>query len=503
MRPSKITACLSLCLLLYLVIFAIQVYINDFDGGTSTSLNRSHWVVHSDPDAKNSALILPFQGSKALTMLMKEVLKVDRPIPDDISNSNEIDPSIETELCKKFKLLSYNGRTKRRRIFAGGLIADDSWHVIGANALESYGVFHSVTLIESNRTQSFEPRPLRFTPGSNDLKILQSGIYGPHTSVHLENFVHEHEERPLAREHMMRDAILLKWKELGMTRDDIGLILDMDEVPSRQILRASQMCDLPDDNWSTSSEKQTCRSPKLMLSFPMFEGSPKCVHKGKKLTFGRFISTSMVIGACIEGIGDSIKHPSIPRERTDMHGKPQGPRLEGYGLRHNYSKIPHGDNGYFPLYNSADFRQMISSNSIFGGAGVHLHNFFDSAEAIRFKYAYYGHIHKHAYSVPLGGMNADMNLFIKCAHNISDEGNRKQRLENGLDLFTESFPLPAAFELEGYIDARHEEMVALIEKDEEEYGRADKFDGHHLYNENMLTHAGRKHKEENKSKIKN
>lgn len=123
--------------------------------------------------------------------------------------------------------------------------------------------------------------------------------------------------------------------------------------------------------------------------------------------------------------------------------------------------------------------------------GVHLHNFFDSASKIRFKYAYFGHVHTHAYSAPLGAMNADMNLFVKCAHNISDDGNRKQRLENGLAILAQSYPLPSAFQLEGYVDARHEEMVALVEKDEEEYGRADLFDGHHLYKEEMLTHKGR------------
>eukprot|EP00957_Ditylum_brightwellii_P108601 8282963-Ditylum_brightwellii.AAC.1 len=63
----------------------------------------------------------------------------------------------------------YGGRTERRRIFVGSLIADDSWHVIAANVLETYGIFHSVTFVESNRTQSFQKRELRFTPGSDDL----------------------------------------------------------------------------------------------------------------------------------------------------------------------------------------------------------------------------------------------------------------------------------------------------------------------------------------------
>lgn len=76
---------------------------------------------------------------------------------------------------------------------------DDSWHVLATNAMESYGIFHSITFIESNRTQNFQPRELRFTPGSKDLELLKSGIFGPNTTVHLENFVYEHKERPMVR----------------------------------------------------------------------------------------------------------------------------------------------------------------------------------------------------------------------------------------------------------------------------------------------------------------
>ena len=49
--------------------------------------------------------------------------------------------------------------------------------------------------------------------------------------------------------------------------------------------------------------------------------------------------------------------------------------------------------------------------------------------------------------------------------------------------------------VDGYVDARHDEMVRLVEEDEKEYGRADKFDGNHLYKEeHHLTHSGRKNK---------
>lgn len=173
----------------------------------------------------------------------------------------------------------------------------------------------------------------------------------------------------------MRQSILKAWKKLGMTRDDIGLIIDMDEVVSRDFLRATQMCDPGGNSWSSDPAVQKCGDPQLILSFPMFEGSPKCIHKGKKVQFGRFSSSSMVIGACIEGIGDSTVHPPVPRTNRDIHGNPQGGRKEGYGAYFDWSKMPEGDDGFFPLYNGADFRQMSASKIIYGGVGKFSVNF--------------------------------------------------------------------------------------------------------------------------------
>jgi len=435
----------------------------------------------------NSVLLNETSKISSLAILMAAVQDVQRPVLDD-----QLDLDDQIDSCARFDPLKYAGRTKRRRIFAGGLLADDSWHVIGANALETFGVYHSVTFVESNRTQGHEPRTLRFVPGSEDLRILQSGIFGPDTPVHVENFVHEFKERAMLREHMMRQAILVKWKQLGMTRDDIGLIFDVDEIPAHDFLRATQICELPGETWVTTVN-QTCRSPILRYVIPTFEGSPKCVHKGKTEKFARFINPKMVIGACIEGIGDSSRHPLAPRKFTDSLGRPQGDREKGYGEKYDYSKMLNGQDGFFPLYNGADFRRMQGLHAKFGGVGYHLHNFFVSTDKLRFKHAFYGHAHKNAFTVPLGAMNSDLMLLVKCCHNISDTGNRKQRLVDGLEMLDNEFGLPASFRLEGYVDARHREMTALVVSDEEEYGRADNFDGHHLYQEKMLTKPGRRH----------
>merc|ERR1719491_1581586 len=116
----------------------------------------------------------------------------------------------------------------------------------------------------------------------------------------------------------MREQILHQWKKQGMTKEDIGLIMDVDEIPTREILRAAQICTLQGNNWSTNPTTQKCRSPILRLSIPMFEGSPKCMHKSpmSEMVFRQFINPSMVIGACIEGIGDSNLYPDIPRSVT-------------------------------------------------------------------------------------------------------------------------------------------------------------------------------------------
>ena len=74
--------------------------------------------------------------------LLKEA-QTPRSIPDDI-----IDPAIEEARCERYNL-KYSGRKERRRIFYGSTIADDSWHIVSITAMENYGIFHSVALVES------------------------------------------------------------------------------------------------------------------------------------------------------------------------------------------------------------------------------------------------------------------------------------------------------------------------------------------------------------------
>ena len=63
----------------------------------------------------------------------------------------DVNVTVEKERCGRYHL-PYTGRSERRRIFYGSLIADDSWHAVLFTALEGYGIYHSAAFVESNRT---------------------------------------------------------------------------------------------------------------------------------------------------------------------------------------------------------------------------------------------------------------------------------------------------------------------------------------------------------------
>ena len=134
-------------------------------------INKKETEKEDKPSASASS------SSTSLSILLEAVRQVNRPTPDGLmcKDNHNIDQVMTMDMCNNFKCgltdncLSFNTtdknrRIKPRRIFAGGLIADDSWHVIGASALETFGIFHSISFVESNRTQSHQPRSVRFKP---------------------------------------------------------------------------------------------------------------------------------------------------------------------------------------------------------------------------------------------------------------------------------------------------------------------------------------------------
>lgn len=285
-----------------------------------SSNQSTHHTAHLRvPTVKFDALMLPptIDGSERL--LLENAMK-KRPVWDD-----NIDPEIEEKRCRRYftyindtKLNTNYKARKRRRVFLGSLIADDSWHALGALAMETYGIYTAVAFVESNRTQTGTPRELRFVKGTDEHNILTgSNLFGPNTPVLIEHFSYEGEidGGGLIREHMQRHMILNMWKKAGMTPDDIGVLTDADETPTRDFLRAVQMCDMP----QFDPEKQDCHTAKVIVASMVFEGSPECMTTTRK-----WMHPDMILGKCIEGIGDDqFKLNDMQRQRKFAWRKKQ------------------------------------------------------------------------------------------------------------------------------------------------------------------------------------
>ena len=260
----------------------------------------------------HDGVMLPTTIDGSERFLLKNAMQ-KRPVWDEV-----IDPEIEANRCSKYFTYSNNTRhfltnykaRKRRRLFLGSLIADDSWHALGALAMETYGIYAAVVFVESNRTQTGTPRELRFVDGTAEHEILtSSNLFGPNTPVLVGQFSFEGEidGGGLIREHMQRHLIIEMWKKAGMTPDDIGVLTDADETPTRDFLRAVRTCDMP----QFDPAKQNCHTAKVIVSSLVFEGSPECMTTTRK-----WMHPDMILGKCVEGIGnDEFKLRDAQRQR--------------------------------------------------------------------------------------------------------------------------------------------------------------------------------------------
>ena len=176
----------------------------------------------------------------------------------------------------------YKPRDKPRRIFFGSLIADDSLNTLLIHATETFDIYHTVAFVESNLTQTETVRTLQYGEGSEKLQFIQSGIFGPLTNVHVDYFFNETVTvgnytitNPMARERIQRELIVERWKQNGMRPDDVGIVADVDETFSRDVLRAAQVCDVPQFR-----PHQDCHLPRLTAETLIFESSPECMQRG-------------------------------------------------------------------------------------------------------------------------------------------------------------------------------------------------------------------------------
>jgi hypothetical protein len=315
------------------------------------------------------------------------------------NNNNDDDAvilhSVESARCQRYGFTYHQNRTTRRRVYAGGMIADDSWHTLAVHAVEMYDLYAHLVFVESNRTHIYVPRTMRFLPNSPAHTLLtKSNLFGPSTAVTVDyymvnemgNFTLPSEaDDGILGQQVHRDRVLQNWIRLGMTPDDVGVILDADEFFTRDFLRALQICD-----GIKEFDDSSCKAPKIIASTLQIESSPNCVLRGN-----RQWHPDAVIGTCLDGIGNSSIHPEAKRVASNFTaGWRQAPYAEPY------TAYP-PNQSHYPLWKPVDYRRtpggkqylnvdMQTSKRRDGHTAYHLHNFFDSLTHLRFKMSSYG-----------------------------------------------------------------------------------------------------------------
>jgi len=284
------------------------------------------------------------------------------PLQRKLLDDSDINAEVEKKRCASYNFGFPNATMplRRRRLFYGSLISGDSAEVIKATSMEQYNIFHTVSFIESNTTQSLFPKKWRFFGSENASKELHwlYQLFGPKTKVSVDYYVTSQTKdqidgNELLMEGFQREGLSYRWKFNGMRPDDVAIIGDLDETYTRDFLRALQICDVPQFR-----PGQDCRAPKVIASTMIFDASPECIWKER-----RWYHPDAVLGECVDQIGDTKLHPPTKRSKWDSHGT----RLDGYGKNGNYTRYetdvltPLSITGQYPLWLSNEIRVEVLS----------------------------------------------------------------------------------------------------------------------------------------------
>jgi len=319
----------------------------------------------------------------------KSIWKPSRnPVQQKLLDDEEIDVEEEKERCERYGV-GYTDETlsRRRRLFLGALLAEESMEVLQAIGTESYNIFHTVSYIENNATHNW-----KYGLQAGYLSKLQQ-LFGPNTKVSVDYYVTASnststDDFSLRNNALQREGNTLRWKMNGMTKGDVAIVADADATFSRDLLRALQICDFPE-----LRPGQTCDQSMVSGVTLAFEGSPMCpAGEGK-----RGVYPSAVLGECVDRIGGDASASRRRAEsewRDDIHVD----RTEGYGTSQNHSLLEKEgvigstttDSNY-PLWSAADIRLSnagkLYTSSAGSAIGYHFRNFIMSWNEIHIREA--------------------------------------------------------------------------------------------------------------------
>ena len=421
---------------------------NDNDRNT---VRQSRSSIVSDPDHG-----VPMNHPQEVT---KQTFEQD-PLFEKIHK--QIDSEDEATRCKRYGFTHTPG-TKRRRVFFGALVASDTMDVIRIHATETYDIYHTVALLESNTTFKNTPRNLRFEPGSEMYKFTTAGVFGKKTQVFVDFWLDKAPDAIfMTREQIQRESILYRWKQQGMRPDDVGVVGDIDEVFSRDFLRASQVCNIP------QFQETDCLKPKIVALTNSYESSPEC-RKQKE-----WFHPDMMIGACLDGVGDPTGRIVPVRNYHRTRGK----RDDASGNRGKY-RDEHVSLGRYPLWSIQDVRSQGGSSGqqtwadVRWGVAYHFHNFFEDVSTVRNKYVTYGHgdlTAASAATLPLSEITGDLDLVVRCVHDLSNSANPEMSARVETPFYEIEGPNPIYFSNETYRRVRHEHVRKIVLADEKQFG---------------------------------
>jgi Glycosyltransferase family 17 len=375
-------------------------------------LSTVSWHAFSRHDEKDDTSNVAIDG-----ILSNKPVAFFRAIQASIDN---VQPH---ERCLRYGATYNATHPTNRRLFFGTLIASEPRELLEIVAAEVYGVYAAMVLVEGNRTQNFTPRPLARL---KDAPMLANLFGIPQTHFQIRPYINEDARlRSLKREHHQRSEILRGWKELGMRPDDVGILGDIDETFTRDLLRALQTCD-GIDVLDYTAHFCDLERVKLYAHARVFESTPDCMARKT------WYHPNAMIGHCIQGIGAGSRPLSHERDNES--------------------------NAMHPLWTAMDFRKtrggrkihvnvsmatkmalrreaaaatavavpvlglpMDSHSRLFDRyTGYHFHNFFSSMDATRFKYSTYGHADRAAQYKPIHEISADLDMLHHCLYRDAD-----------------------------------------------------------------------------------
>lgn len=484
--------CVALCEDIQAYKRLLHLAMNLDEGDVRESLSE---VIEHCPDEtydiKNCAPPVDESWSKSLatsTNLIKNFIELlslsstKQPQPEAVSKKearfdmsrydgirNAIDEDDEATRCRRYGF-KYSGRSRndRRRIFFGACIADDSHEVLRAVATEIHGMFDTVAFVEANETHTRSPRSVNYGYGGDGMDFLQSGMYGPMTRVTVDMYYGEpnggKKISSMITQQLHREKIIDRWLLNGMTENDLGLLADADEIFSRDFLRALQICDV--EQFKTP---QSCRRPKIGGSTLIFQGSPECIIRRRRCP-----KPDIMIGYCIEGIGNSTGRLVVEREYKHTRGRRSD-------LKKKYPKNVTN----VPLHNAGDFRSYYEGSmairmvaDAYGprthrANGYHFHNFFDDAATIRRKYSTYGEAVRGAMNAQLEEIHSAIGLMVRCATGFKDNPQGKGRLNTQAEeggFASMVGPMPIYYQFNDTRQRRQDKLRSLVLEDHESRG---------------------------------